>query len=193
VAAVELETDDWGQVRLHRWDGLHAKQDAQTVFSVICCEVHLEREKTPKPLWLGYRPAPEHDFDLESIWRFFPKRWPIEPAFRFRKARLHWTKPQLQQTERCDRWTVLIDIAYWMLYLGRDAVQDCRLPWQKPLDSLTPGRVLQGFEMLFAQIGTPTRPVQTRGKSPGWQKGRERAPPQRFKTVKRSTKSTKKT
>lgn len=192
VATVEQETDDWGQVRLRRWDDLHAKQDAQTVFRVLCCEVHRERDKPPKALWLAYQPAPQHDLDLETVWRCFPKRWPIEPAFRFRKERLHWTKPQLQHTERCDRWTTLIDIAYWMLYLGRELVQDCRLPWQKPLKVLTPGRILQGFQMLFAQIGTPTRPVKMRGKSPGWAKGRKRSPPQRFKTVKRGKKSTKK-
>jgi len=192
VAAVELETDDWGRVCLRCWDALHAKQDANTVFSVLCCEVHLERDKPPKPLWLAYRPAPGQDFNLETIWRFFPMRWAIEPAFRFRKERLHWTKPQLQQTDRCDTWTTLIDIAYWMLYLGRELVQDCRLPWQKPLTKLTPGRVLQGFEMLFSQIGTPTRSVKMRGKSPGWTKGRKRSPPQRFKTVKRGKKLTKK-
>lgn len=193
VTDVELETGDWGQVRLRRWDDLHAKQDADTVFSVLCCEVHRERDTPPKPLWLAYRPAPERDFDLETIWRWFPMRWPIEPAFRFRKERLHWTTPQFQQTTRCDRWTTLVDIAYWMLYLGRDAVQDCRLPWQQPLKVMTPGRVLQGFQTLFSQIGTPTRPVQTRGKSPGWPKGRKRAPPKRFKTVKRGKKSTQKT
>jgi hypothetical protein len=192
VAAVELETDNWGQVRLRRWDDLHAKQDANTVFSVLCCEVHREREHAPKALWLAYQPAPQRDLDLETVWRCFPKRWPIEPAFRFRKERLHWTKPQLQQTQRCDRWTTLIDITQWMLYLGRDLVQDCRLPWQKPLKVLTPGRILQSFQMLFAQIGSPTRPVKMRGKSPGWTKGRKRSPPQRFKTVQRGKKLTNK-
>ena len=143
-------------------------------------------------LALGYRAAPTQDLDLESIWRCFPMRWPIEPAFRFRKERLHWTKPQVQQTQRCDTWTCLIDIAYWMLYLGRELVQDCRLPWQKPLKTLTPGRILQSFQLLFPQIGTPTCLVKKRGKSPGWQKGRKRSPPQRFKTVKRGKKSTQK-
>lgn len=189
VALVELQTDDWGLVRLRRWDDLHARQDADTVFSVLCCEVHLERNKAPKALWLTYQPATQRDLDLETIWRCFPKRWSIEPAFRFRKERLHWTKPQLQQTQRCDRWTILIDIAYWMLYLGRELVQDWHLPWQKPLKVLTPGRILQGFQMLFPQIGTPTAEVKKRGKSPGWQTGRKRSPPPRFKTVKRGKKS----
>jgi hypothetical protein len=188
VETIELECDDWGQVRLRRWDELHARQAAQTVFSVLCCEVHLEREKPPKALWLAYQPAPQHDLSLETIWRCCPLPWPIEPAFGFRKQRLHWTKPQLQQTQRCDRWTTLVDIAQWMLYLGRELVRDCRLPWQKPLALFTPGRILQGFDMLFSQIGTPTRPLKTRGKSPGWQKGRKRAPPPRFSTLTRGNK-----
>ena len=158
-------------MRLRRWDHLHAKQAACTTFSVICCEVHLERENPPRPLWLGYHPAPKRDCDLVTIWRWYPRRWPIEPAFRFRKERLHWTRPHLQQTQRCDRWTTLVDIAHWMLYLGRGLVQDCHLPWQKPLDTLTPGRVLQGYEKLFSQIGSPTRPVQSRGKSPVGKQG----------------------
>lgn len=186
---VELEDAHWGQVCLRRWDDLHAKQDAHTVFSVLCCEVHLERANPPQALWLGYRAAPHQDLELETLWRCFPWRWPIEPSFRFRKARLHWTVPQLQQTPRCDRWTMLLDMAYWMLYLGRKLVQDYRLPWQKPLKILTPGRVLQNFQGLFPQIGTPTCQVKKRGKSPGWQTGRKRSPPPRFKTVKRGKKS----
>ena len=189
---VILETEDWGQVRLRRWDNLHAKQDANTPFSVICCEVHRDRKTPPKPLWLGYRPAPKRDFDLVTIWRWFPRRWPIEPSIRFRKEALYWDKPRLQQAERCDRWTALVEIADWRLWLGRDLVRDRPLPWQKPLTELTPGRVLQGYDTLFAQIGTPTRDPKTRGKSPGWPPGRRRTRPQRHKVVKRAKKSPKK-
>ena len=187
--SVTLETEDWGQVRLRRWDNLHAKQDAKTVFSVICCEVHLERETPPKPLWLGYRPSPKRDFDLVTIWRWYPRRWPIEPSIRFRKERLYWNMPQFQQAQRCDRWTTLVDIAQWLVWLGRGLVQDRPLPWQKSLAELTPGRVLQGFDGLFAQIGSPTRVPKTRGKSPGWTPGRQRTRPKRHKVVKRGKKS----
>ena len=187
-----METEDWGLVRLRRWDDLHAKQDANTPFIVICCEVHLEREKPPKPLWLGYRPSPKRDFDLETIWRWYPYRWPIEPSIRFRKERLYWNKPRLQQSERCDRWTTLVDISIWLLWLGRDLVRDRPLPWQKPLTDLTPGRVLQGFDNLFSKIGTPSSDPKTRGKSPGWAVGQQRTRPQRHKVVKRGKKSTKK-
>ena len=49
--AEELEDEKWGQVRLRRWDDLHARQDASTVFSVLLVEAHREREKPGNPLW----------------------------------------------------------------------------------------------------------------------------------------------
>ena len=41
----------------------------------------------------------------------------------------------------CDHWTILVDIAYWRVFLARDLAQDRPLPWQKPQTDLTPGRV----------------------------------------------------
>jgi hypothetical protein len=176
----------WGQVRLRGWRDLHAKQDAHTPFYVILAEVRLERDKRPTPIWLGSQGAP--GYPVRDIWSWFDHRWSIEPSIRFRKQRLFWTLPMLQQSERCDGWTQLVDVAYWQLFLARPLVADRPLPWQKPQRKLTPGRVLQAIALLFAMIGTPAQPMQTRGKSPGWPKGRQRSPPQRHKTVRRGRK-----
>jgi len=178
-----FEDERYGQVRLCQWHGLHAKQDASTPFSVIRAEVHLERDKPPKPLWLGCQNA--QDLSLHTLWLAFDQRWPIEPANRFRKRRLYWTLPQFQHPDRCDRWTCLVDITSWFVFLARDLVADQPLPWHKPQATLTPGRVLLGLGALFAQIGMPTRPPQTRGKSPGWPTARPRTRPPRFKVLKR--------
>jgi len=182
---VELEHPRWGHVRLRRWNNLHAKQDATISFAVILAEVHLERDKPPKPLWLGYVPG-HTDHSVEMVWTWFDYRWPIEPSIRFRKQSLYWTLPQFQDSDRCDRWTHLVDLAYWQLFLARPLVQDQPLPWQKPQTNLTPYRVKQGFGSTFSQFGTPAQPPQTRGKSPGWPTGRPRTKPQRYKPVKRS-------
>jgi len=48
-ATVELQHERWGQVRLRRWDHLHAHQDAPTSFSVILAETHPSAELTTKP------------------------------------------------------------------------------------------------------------------------------------------------
>jgi len=186
---VTFSDERWGQVHLRAWSGLHAKQDADTVFNVLLAEVHLERNKRPEPIWLGYQGA--DSYAVCDVWSWYDQRWSIEPAIRFRKQRLCWSLPMLQKSDRCDIWTSLVDIAYWQLFLARRLVTDQPLPWQKAQDNLTPGRVLHGMGSLFSLIGTPAKSVKTRGKSCGWPKGRKRSPPTRFKTVKRGRKAMK--
>jgi hypothetical protein len=186
VEQIEFSHARWGRVRLRRWNELHAKQDAQTPFAVIQAEVHREREKPAEPLWLAYVPAPEQDhYPLREVWGWFTHRWPIEPSIRFRKQHLAWTLPHLQTAEACDRWTRLVDLAGWQLYLARNLVQDQPLPWQRSQTKLTPARVQRGLGALFAQFDSPAQPPKRRGKAPGWPAGRPRQRPQRYKPVKR--------
>ena len=193
-AIVELEDERWGKVRLRRWDDKHARQDATTPFSVILVEAHLEREKPTKPFWLAFQPPPHQvpdDQQLEDLWHDYQFRWPVEPSIRFRKQYLHWTLPRFQNPEYCDRWSMLVSIAQWQLFLGRNLVKDNPLPWQPAQEKLTPERVLQGFGSLFGQISTPATSPQTRGKSPGWPEGRQRTRPERHRVVRKTKKKPK--
>jgi len=188
-AEMHFDDERWGQVHLRAWGRLHAKQDADTVFTILRAEVHCQRDKSPDPIWLGFIGAT--GYTIEDVWLWFDHRWSIEPSIRFRKRRLYWTLPAFQASERCDRWTWLTDLAYWQLFLARELVRDQPLPWQKAQTKLTPGRVLQSMGPLFAQLDSPTCSVKRRGKSPGWTKGRKRSPPPRFKVVKRDVKQAK--
>lgn len=180
---LRFEDERWGTVRVRLWPNLHAKADARTTFSVLYVEVHLQRKKRPRPIWLACQS--EMQLCAQTIWRCFDQRWPIEPSIHFRKKHLHWTKPAFQQSERCDRWSHLVDMAYWQLFLARELVADQPLPWQKPLPQMTPGRVLKAMTWLISQIGRPVHTVKRRGKAPGWTKGRKRRPPKRYKVVRR--------
>jgi hypothetical protein len=187
-----LQDPHWGQVELRRWSNLHGKTAADVEFAVVQAQVHLERVHPPAPLWLLWLP-PAHlpvtiALDVETMWRSYTHRWPIEPGTRFRKQVLNWTLPQFHTPEAGDRWSYLVCIAFWQLYLARPVVQDLPLPWQPKQLNLTPARVQQGMADIFAQIGRPTRPVQTRGNSPGWPKGKPRQRRERCKVVKKSTK-----
>ena len=187
-AVNELQDERWGKVRLRRWDGLHAREEATTVFSVILVETHLEREKPSKPFWLAYLPPPgqePQEHAVSDLWGWYQHRWPVEPSIRFRKQYLHWTLPRFQNPTCCDRWTRLVSLAQWQLFLARDLVQDQPLPWQPKQEKLTPERVQQSLAGLFQQIGTPARAPQPRGKSPGWPKGRPRTRRKRHPVVKK--------
>jgi hypothetical protein len=178
-----------GQVKLERWNNLHGKNEADVPMDVIRASIHQERDKPPKPIWLGWQPPPTIPSNLElnaqSIWQAYVHRWPVEPGIRFRKQRLGWTTPQFQHKETGDRWSWLVALAVWLLFLSRPIVEDQPLPWQKPQHNLTPQRVQQSLPLIFAQFGSPARKPKMRGKSPGWPKGRRRTPKQRFKVVKK--------
>jgi hypothetical protein len=187
-AEVALEHERWGAVRLRRWDHLHARQDGTTSFSVILAETHREREQPADPFWLAYQPPPHQtpdDHPLAALWQWFAWRWPVEPSIRFRKQHLHWTLPRFQTPARCDRWTMLVNIAQWELFLARDTVQDAPLPWQPAQTRLTPERTLQSLGATFRHLGTPANVPQPRGKSPGWPEGVPRTRPKRHPVVRK--------
>ena len=190
---IALEHDKLGQVKLERWNNLHGKNDADVPMDVIRASIHLERDKPPKPIWLAWQaPAtiPNNmEVNAQVIWQAYVHRWPVEPGIRFRKQRLGWTTPQFQHKETGDRWTWLVALASWLLFLARPIVEDHPLPWQKPQSKLTPQRVQQSLPLIFAQFGSPARKPKTRGKSPGWPKGKRRTPKQRYRVVKKQSAS----
>jgi hypothetical protein len=192
---VEVKDEKWGQVRLRRWDGFHARQDADTAFSVVLVEAHREGKKPGNPLWLAYQPPfgqKPNEQAVVDLWRGYQRRWPVEPGIRFRKQYLAWTLPRFQDAEACDRWTLLVTFAQWQLFLARGLIADRPLPWQRAQENPTPERVLQGLGGLFSQISTPASEPKARGKSPGWPAGRVRARKERQRVVKKTTKKAKK-
>ena len=180
----------WGKVRLRGWYDLHMKQDAATPITAIHVQTHLEREKPPRPIWLGLLSVQRQP--IQEAWLWFDQRWPIEPSIRFRKQKLYLTLPKLQTPDRCDRWWWLVESAFWQLHLAHPLLTDNPLPWQKPLPNLTPTRTLQAFPSLFGQIGSPTRPCQSRQNGIGWPKGKPRSHSPRFKPQRRHKKQRKK-
>lgn len=186
---LRFEHPKLGQVQLQRWNQLHGKNDADVPFDVLRASIHLERDKAPRPIWLGWQapavvPA-QIQLDTKTIWQAYVHRWPVEPSIRFRKQHLGWTRPQFQDKETGDRWSWLVALAVWQFYLARPIVQDQPLPWQKPQKHLSPQRVQQAIPLIFPHFGTPARAPKVRGKPPGWQKGRPRTPKTRFQVVKK--------
>jgi hypothetical protein len=185
----------WGQVELRRWNGLHERAAADAPLDIVQARIHLEREKPPDALWLAWQAPPSLPAGLqvtvETIWQAYLYRWPIEPSTRFRKQQLMWTAPQFHTPETGDRWSLVVSLAMWILYLAREVVADQPRPWQKAQRELTPARVQQGWPTLICTIGTPVVAPQTRGKSPGWPKGRPRQRRERHRVVRKTPKKAK--
>jgi hypothetical protein len=186
---IEFEDEQYGQVCLERWNGLHERKAPALVYDVVRASVHRERPKPPAAFWFAWLSPttipPGIAVTAHTIWSAYVQRWPVEPGVRFRKEHLGWTLPRFQRAETGDTWSWLVALAHWMLFLARPIVADTPLPWQKPQQRLTPQRVRQSLKPIFVLIGSPVREPKPRGKPPGWPKGKRRTPKERHKVVKK--------
>ncbi len=180
-----------GQVWVDVWQGLHDQSAVAVAVTVVRVRVeHRPRSRrSPQPLWLAWIGQRLPD-DLLDLWRWYCRRFTVEHGFRFLKQDLGWTTVRPKEPAAADRWSWLMALAMWQLWLARAIVADYRLPWERPLanERLTPGRVRRAFLGLLTCLGTPARAVRPRGKSPGRQPGQCPGPRPRYPVVRRRPK-----
>jgi hypothetical protein len=127
--ALEVEDTRWGSLGLQMWHSLHLRQAATQVLSLIRVE-RLTSCATPlKPFWLIW--VGLESPSLNIVWQQYLRRFVIDHWYRFAKQRLHWALPQLATPEQSERWSDLMPLLTWQLWLARPEIQDCPLPWQK--------------------------------------------------------------
>jgi len=187
-----VEDPQLGPVQLSVWRELHFRKAPQQSLILLRMERLQARgtRRDPKSLWVvwaGEAPPP-----LPEWWRLYLRRFGIDHWYRFAKQRLYWTLPHLATPEQAERWSDLMPLMTWELWLARQIVTDQPLPWQKPQAHPTPGRVCQSMGGVLAVIGTPAQPPKPRGKSAGWPKGRIRKRRERYPVVKKSQKRSQK-
>jgi len=188
----QRDDPDYGRVTVAVWGGLHAKAAPDTPLTVVQVQVERlpRRRRPPAPLWLAWIGGPL-PADLHQLWQWYLRRFAVEHGFRFAKHDLGWTTVRPADPEMADRWTWLLALACWELWLARPLVADQRLPWDRPLpaDRLTPGRVRRAVPALLARLGSPARPPQPRGKSSGRPSGQCPGPRPRWPVVRRHPKT----
>ena len=190
-ASATLADPACGRVQIDAWRDLRARGAADAPFTVVRVQLErLPRRATPPaPLWLAWLGGELPD-DLGDLWRDYILRFTVEHGFRFLKQALGWTTVRPRDPAAADRWTWLLALALWQLWLARSLVADQRLPWERPLPAsqLTPGRVRRAFSGLFAPLGTPARPPKPRGKAPGRRPGHAPGPRSRHPVSRRRPK-----
>ena len=180
-----------GRLRISLWRDKHFQAAANIQMQLIRVErLKNQSGQFTKPLWLAW--VGEEMLPLNEVWRLYLRRFAIDHWYRFAKQRLHWTLPKLSSPKQCERWSDLMPLITWELWLARAVVADNPLPWQKSMAKLTPGRVAQSMGGVLAAIGTPAVPPKPRGKSPGWPQGKPRSTKPRCPIVKKGTSKRKK-
>jgi hypothetical protein len=195
IETVEINDDKLGKIKVSLWSKLHFRNSSSISMSLILVErleTHNKR-LVQKPLWLVFTGKQKFDLlHLELLWKKYLRRFAVDHWYRFIKQRLHWTLPTLSTPHQCERWSDLMPLITWQLWLAKDIVEDSYLPWQKPQKNLSPGRVAQSMFGLLVEIGTPAQTPKPRGKSPGWEKGKKRNKRTRYPVVKKRKSADKK-
>ena len=177
-----------GRVQVEVWAEQHVQGGHDVPFTVVRVQVERlpGRARPPAPLWLAWIGGELPD-DLLELWRWYARRFTAEHGFRFLKQDLGWTTIRPRDPAAADRWSWLLALALWQLWLARPLVADQRLPWERPLppERLTPGRVRRALALELSRLGTPARPCRTRGKAPGRQPGECPGPHPRYAVVRR--------
>jgi hypothetical protein len=184
---LEMNDPKLGRLIVRLWENLHFRKTATRPMSLIRVERLDDKGnlRVSKPLWLSW--VGEEMPPLSEVWRLYLRRFTVDHWYRFLKQRLHWTLPKLSTPKQCERWSDLMPMITWELWLARDLVADNPLPWQKSIDKLTPGRVAQAMGSILEGIGTPARSPKPRGKSPGWEPGKPRQRRIRYPIVRKTT------
>ncbi len=117
---VEIEDQKLGQIKIQAWHQFHFRQAAEQKLSLI--RVEQLDSRYSKPLWLAWHG--EQMPSLIEVVRLYLRRFSIEHWYRFAKQRLHWTLPHLGTKEQCDRWSDLMPMMTWELWLARGMIVD---------------------------------------------------------------------
>jgi hypothetical protein len=185
--------EEHGQrVRVERWDHLHCKQ-AREVDLRVYRVTRLDAAATarrPRVSWfIGLGPEPLPPAEVPTL---YSCRYGIEHGYRFQKQRLLWDNPRLRTPAQFERWTQIVAVVQNLLRLARPMVAPLTQPWERTPRPATPQQVRRGLNKILGTLGTPARPVQPRGKSPGRAKGIRVPPATRFEVVKKNQQKPKK-
>jgi DDE superfamily endonuclease len=173
-------------VEITWWQNMHVKEARWlelTVIRVVRPQAS-NQERDPRVSWFIWIGDPQAD--LVSIALGYVRRFSQEHGYRFNKQALLWEKPRLRTPAQFERWSHLVAIVHNHLVLARDLVEAELRPWENQQREPTPQQVRRAMSKLLPQLGTPARPPQPRGKSPGRAKGAKIGKAKRFAVVRKT-------
>jgi hypothetical protein len=179
--------DAHGQVlQVTCWSGLHLRKARQVPITVVRMIRTRARgtKRDPRESWFWWlgEPLPA----LVEVAGLYPRRYGQEHGYRFDKQDLLWAAPRVRTPEQMERWTDVVAVVHNQLVLAQPRVAGERRPWDGRTRPVTPRQVRRALGRIIAQLGTPARPPQRRGKAPGRARGGFVKRAERYAVVRKS-------
>ena len=146
-----------------------------------------------RTMWLIVIGQRHHELSILEAWEAYGQRYDVEHYFRFGKQRLLEDAYQTPDVEHEENWMQIVALAKVQLWLARDLAESLPRPWERYLpetkrETPSPSFVQRDFGRIIRQIGTPAKPPQSRGNSPGRTKGEKQPPRKRHPVIKKGEK-----
>jgi hypothetical protein len=125
---------------------------------------------------------------LPQVAQQYRRRFSQEHGYRFLKQDLLWSCVHVRTPAQFELWSWLVALVFNQLYLARQLGLALHRPWEQTDRPVTPQQVRRVMPTILSQVGTPARPCQPRGKSPGRAKGFRPKPAPRFPVVRKTPK-----
>lgn len=180
---------DGKAVSVSVWHDLHFKDARQITVRVVRVQrpQASDSKRDPKASWFVFC---GHAFPaLSEIAPLYARRYSQEHGYRVDKQSLLWEQPRLRTPEQFQVWTDVVAMVRNQLCLARPLAQARRLPWERGKREATPQQVRRAMRGIVAELGTPARLPQVRGKAPGRRKGARAKPAPTFKVVYKDSKA----
>lgn len=175
-------------VRVRFWKHMHIRDADWLRLSVIRVERPQATDTKCDPriswfVWIGEATA-----DLVQVALCYVHRFSQEHGYRFDKQSLFWQDVRVRTPAQFERWSWLVAVAHNLLVLSREIAGVSLRPWENRHRDPTMQQVRRAMGKLLPQLGTPARPPQPRGKSPGRTKGASIRKARRFPVVRQRPK-----
>ncbi len=173
------------RIRIERWNDLSMRGHRDCPmharpFDLLRCTVfdaETGERLFERPSWLLAMGRRRAESTLERIHSAYRQRFDLEHFFRFAKNRLLLDKFQTPEVAHEECWWQLVCLAYIQLWLAAPLADALPKPWERylperPAGTVSPPtRVQRDFGRIIRLIGTPARPPERRGISPGRRQG----------------------
>jgi hypothetical protein len=157
-------------------------------------------------LWLTVWGECRNELTLQETYYSYRFRFDIEFFFRFGKQRLLLDKFQTPSLERQQNWLIIVQLAYWILYLSRNLGDTIIHKWEKYLPKYkdqnikelqntiikTPTQTQRAMQGIILEFTKKCLVPKTRNNSSGRKKGTIQTPRERFAVIKKGKKKNKK-
>ena len=201
---VVLDIRRWNNLLIRTKDGASMKDKPLDVLRVQVLDAESRQAVFDRPLFLAVSGKRKSQVDSTLAQEQYRERYDVEPYYRFAKNQLLMDKLQTPDAKHLDPWLRIVQITSWLLFTARQEIgQICCPIWQKylpknkaaqdqPHQILTIAQAQRAMHLLFCTFNPAAfLPIKCK-KGEGRVKGQTFPQRTRFKVIKKTKKSIRK-